>query len=95
MTRSELPDGWTLQRIRDVSGDREAVVLDTDRVVTYLGRPHGPDEVLQPEIVLGFHGLCVVKAVDDDDWYMGGLNSDGTIECWEAYDDLRNALRGL
>ncbi|MFF7251568.1 hypothetical protein ACFZBU_47875 [Embleya sp. NPDC008237] len=95
MTRTGLPDGWTLQRIRDVSGDREAVVLDTERVVTYLGQPYAPDEVLQPEIVLGFHGLCVVKAVDDDDWYMGSLNSDGTVDCWDAYDDLWNALRGL
>src|SRR3954451_1156173 len=50
--------------------------------------------VLQPEILMGFHGLCVVKAVDDDDWYMGTLNSGGTVECWSAYDDLWNALRG-
>jgi hypothetical protein len=33
----------------------------------------GADEVLQPEIILGFHGLCLVKPVHDEDWYMGSL----------------------
>ncbi|MFE6889257.1 hypothetical protein [Streptomyces sp. NPDC057694] len=55
----------------------------------------GDHEILQPEIVLGFHGLCLVKPVHDDDWYMGSLNDDGSIDCWTAYDDLHEALRGL
>lgn len=49
----------------------------------------------RPEIVLGFHGLCLVKPVDDDDWYMGSLYEDGSIDCWTAYGDLYEALRGL
>lgn len=53
------------------------------------------DEVLQPEIVLGFHSLCLVKPVRDDDWYMGSLCKDGSVDCWTAYDDLYEALRGL
>ncbi|WP_405661776.1 hypothetical protein OG379_11500 [Streptomyces sp. NBC_01166] len=90
-TDKRLPAGWTLEEIRRVSGDREATPLDTARRVT------GPmeDEVLHPEIVLGFHGLCVVKAVDDELWHMGSLNDDGSIICWSSYDDLREALRGL
>ncbi|WP_051370461.1 hypothetical protein [Streptomyces sp. 142MFCol3.1] len=92
MAGRQLPAGWTLEEIREVSGDREATPLDTDRVV--LGWP-SQDERLHPEIVLGFHGLCLVKAVNDDDWYMGSLNDDGSVICWSAYGDLYEALRGL
>lgn len=49
----------------------------------------------RPEIVLGFHSLCLVKPADDDDWYMGSLYDDGSIDCWAAYGDLYEALRGL
>ncbi|MET7369466.1 hypothetical protein ABZS61_27115 [Streptomyces sp. NPDC005566] len=87
-----LPAGWTLEEIRDVSGDRGAVPLDTDRVVT--GWPD-QDERLRPEIVLDFHGLCIVKAADDPLWYMGSLTEDGSVICWSIYDDLHEALRGL
>ncbi|MFK8847972.1 hypothetical protein [Streptomyces sp. Ac-502] len=95
MADTQLPTGWSLQRIRDVSGDQEAVVLDRNRAVKWVGRFGTPDEVLHPEIVLGFHSLCLVKPVRDDDWYMGSLHDDGSIDCWAAYDDLYVALRGL
>ncbi|MFF7748064.1 hypothetical protein ACFZCP_02185 [Streptomyces sp. NPDC007971] len=94
MADAQLPAGWTLQRIRDVSGDREAVALDPNRAVKW-GAGAGAHEVLHPEFVLGFHGLCLVKPVHDDDWYMGSLYDDGSIDCWSAYDDLYEALRGL
>ncbi|MET8190085.1 MULTISPECIES: hypothetical protein [unclassified Streptomyces] len=94
MADVRLPPGWTLQQIADVSGDQEAVVLDLNRAVKWVAFD-GVDEVLHPEIVLGFHGLCLVKPVHDDDWYMGSLYEDGSIECWTAYDDLYEALRGL
>ena len=90
----QLPAGWALEEIRSVSGDREAIPLDTNRVVTWLGWP-AQDEKLCPEIVLRFHGLCLVKPVNDDDWYLGSLNDDGSVDCWSAYGDLREALRGL
>ncbi|MEV5733637.1 hypothetical protein [Streptomyces sp. NPDC052292] len=94
MADIRLPCGWTLQQIRDVSGDREAVVLDPDRPVKWVsvGEAH---EMSRPEIVLGFHSLCLVKPVDDDDWYMGSLYDDGSIDCWAACSDLYGALRGL
>ncbi|MFJ6613406.1 hypothetical protein ACIQPT_24355 [Streptomyces sp. NPDC091289] len=95
MADAQLPPGWTLQRIRDVSGDREAVVLDANRTVKWVAGVAGADEAIQPEIVLGFHSLCLVKPVDDDDWYMGSLYDDGSIDCWSAYDDLYEGLRGL
>ncbi|MET7726577.1 hypothetical protein [Streptomyces mirabilis] len=94
MADAQLPLGWTLQRIRDVSGDREAVALDPNRAVQWVADAGAP-EVLYPEIILGFHSLCLVKPVEDDDWYMGSLYDDGSIDCWSAYGDLYEALRGL
>ncbi|MGW3667013.1 hypothetical protein [Streptomyces sp. NPDC005141] len=95
MADAQLPSGWSLQQIRDVSGDQEAVALNRNRAVKWVARPGAPDEVLHPEIVLGFHSLCLVKPVHDDDWYMGRLYDDGSIDCWAAYGDLYEALRGL
>lgn len=42
-----------------------------------------------------FGKLCLVKPANDDDWYMGSLNDDGSAVCWSAYSDLYEALRGL
>ncbi|MGW6209237.1 hypothetical protein ACWF9B_37040 [Streptomyces sp. NPDC055089] len=103
MTRAKLPIGWTLEEIRRVSGDREAVALDADRSVKSVKSVksvvtlgcYAENERLHPEIVLGFHGLCLVKLVNDDDWYMGSLYDDGSVDCWSAYSDLYEALRGL
>lgn len=94
MAGERLPHGWTLTEIRNVSGDQEAVSLDTDRMVTWQGWL-ADDESICPEIVLGFDSLCLVKPVNDDDWYMGSLNDVGSVDCWSAYEDPRQALRGL
>ncbi|WP_327324995.1 hypothetical protein OG735_22640 [Streptomyces sp. NBC_01210] len=94
MTGNRLPHGWTLEAIRNISGDQDAVLLDADRTVTWLGWP-ATDERIRPEIVLGFHSLCLVKPIDDDDWYMGSLNDDGSVGCWSAYTHFQEALRGL
>ncbi|MEU9013433.1 hypothetical protein AB0D12_27465 [Streptomyces sp. NPDC048479] len=94
MAGEQLPTGWTLEEIRNVSRDQDAIPLETDRTVTWQGWP-ADDESVQPDIVLGFHSLCLVKPVSDDEWYMGSLNDDGSIDCWSAYGDLRQALRGL
>ncbi|MFI8005507.1 hypothetical protein [Streptomyces sp. NPDC086010] len=94
MADPRLPPGWTLQRIREVSGDREAVALDPNRAAQWAGGSSAPEKLL-PELVLGFHGLCLVKPLENDDWYMGSLYDDGSIDCWSAYDDLYEALRGL
>ncbi|XIG80422.1 hypothetical protein C1N81_44460 [Streptomyces sp. SGAir0957] len=80
--------------MRAVSGDREAIPLRTDRKIVYLNPP-GEDEPVDAEIVLGFHGLCLVKRVDDDDWFMGSHNDDGSVDLWCAYGNLYEALRGL
>lgn len=94
MTDARIPRGWPLQQIRDVSGDREAVALDPERSVKWVGLAESCD-LPHPEIVLAFHSLCLVKPADDDDWYVGSLYDDGSIDCWTAYGDLYEALRGL
>jgi hypothetical protein len=95
MTRAQLPAGWTLDAIRHVSGDKEAKALAADRSVKWVADGPGEHERLYPEIVLGFQGLCLVKPINDDDWYMGSLNDNGSVDCWSAYGDLHEALRGL
>ncbi|MFE2539358.1 hypothetical protein [Actinacidiphila glaucinigra] len=95
MADAQLPPGWTLPQIRDVSGEQEAGALGTDRAVKWVASD-GADEVVHPEIILGeFSGLALVKPVQVDDWYMGDLHDDGSIDCWAIYDDLERALRGL
>jgi hypothetical protein len=94
VTDAQLPSGWNLQQIRDVSGDQQGVALTPNRTVKWVAFDRA-DEMLQPEIVLGFHGLCLVKPVQDDDWYMGSLYEDGSIDCWTAYAELYEALRCL
>ncbi|MEV8529781.1 hypothetical protein AB0451_37715 [Streptomyces sp. NPDC052000] len=95
MENRQLPEGWTLQQVRDVSGDERAEVLSPDRSVVYCGVVSAADEALYPTLVLGFGVLCIVKVANDNDWYMGSLNDDGSVICWSIYDDLHEALRGL
>ncbi|MFI9393008.1 hypothetical protein ACIG53_19200 [Streptomyces bauhiniae] len=55
----------------------------------------GTPRTLRPELVPGFHSLCILKPLHDDDWYMGSLYDDGSVDCWAIYGDLHEALRGL
>ncbi|MFI9227349.1 hypothetical protein [Streptomyces rimosus] len=45
--------------------------------------------------MLSFHGLCLVQIAHDPDWCMGGLNDDGSVDCWSVCDDFSEAWRGL
>ncbi|MFF7703720.1 hypothetical protein [Streptomyces lydicus] len=65
MRGARLPAGWTLEAIRNVSGDQEATALDTERSVEWVAGP-GCRARIHPEIVLGFRGLCLVKPVNDE-----------------------------
>lgn len=95
---SPLPSGWTVERLRTVSGDDTAIPLEPTMTVTAepFGQLAGAGTLtLQPEIVIACHQLCVVRCIDDDDWYMGTIYDDGSIHCWGIYPDLEEALRGL
>ncbi|KQV14585.1 hypothetical protein ASE03_29715 [Kitasatospora sp. Root187] len=89
-----LPDGWTIERVRSVSGDAEAVPLSLERLVVLEEHGRADYTPLRPDVILSFHGLCLVQA--DDDWFMGDLGTDGSIICWSSYGtDLGEAIQGL
>ncbi|MFB6535818.1 hypothetical protein ACFCY8_26725 [Streptomyces noursei] len=91
---ADLPDGWTIERVRSVSGDAEAVLLSLERLVVVEQYGLADYDVLQPDVILSFHDLCLAYA--DDDWFMGQLDADGSVICWASYGpDLAEAIRGL
>lgn len=51
---------------------------------------------MRPAAVLAFGVLCLVKEEHTNEWYMGHLESDGSVLCWAGYgDDLLEAIHGL
>ncbi|MEV6583650.1 hypothetical protein AB0M92_36530 [Streptomyces sp. NPDC051582] len=91
---SALPAGWTIERVRAGSGDPSAIPLSVDRLVVLEVAGQGGYEPLQPDAILAFHELCLVR--DDGEWYMGQLGADGSVMCWASYgSDLAEAIRGL
>ncbi|MFI1198870.1 hypothetical protein ACH4VR_05280 [Streptomyces sp. NPDC020883] len=91
---AELPDGWTIERVRSASGDAEADLLSLERLVVVEEHGSTDYDVLQPDVILSFHDLCLARA--GDEWFMGQLGTDGSVICWAAYgSDLAEAIRGL
>ncbi|MFD5421779.1 hypothetical protein ACFWJT_27560 [Streptomyces sp. NPDC127069] len=91
---SELPAGWTMERVRALSGDPSAVSLSFDRLVVLEVAGQGDYEPLRPDVILAFHDLCLVR--DDGEWFMGQLDDDGSVICWASYgSDVAEAIRGL
>jgi hypothetical protein len=54
-------------------------------------------EEMEPECIISFSGLCLVRVKGDDGWYMGELDKqDGFIVCWGSYGpDLERAIGSL
>ncbi|RSN62428.1 MULTISPECIES: hypothetical protein [Actinomadura] len=94
-----LPTGWTLERVRAVSGCARAAVLTAEAAAALDvrevdGRAEAPVAPHTIDLVLTFDGLCLVRA--EGEWLMGGVDDDGSVLCWASYgDDLYEALRGL
>ncbi|WP_051838574.1 hypothetical protein [Streptomyces sp. NRRL WC-3742] len=89
-----LPDGWTIERVRLASGDDEAELLAPDRHVTVTWYGRSAPEVLHPDVILSFTGICLAHAAGE--WFMGELQPDGSLVCWSSYGtDLAEAIRGL
>jgi hypothetical protein len=98
MTSSEkLPGDWDLERIRTVSGWPDARLLDPGEHFVVLDLPGASDyEEMNPEVIINFTDLCLLRESGDEDWYMGHLGKDGSIVCWASYgNDLGEALRAL
>ncbi|WP_328959859.1 hypothetical protein [Streptomyces virginiae] len=91
---SGLPAGWTIERVRALSGDRTAAPLSFDHLVVVEVAGQGDYEPLRPDVMLAFHELCLVR--DDGEWFMGQLDDDGSVICWASYgSDLAEAIRSL
>ncbi|MFG2668332.1 hypothetical protein ACGFY6_29365 [Streptomyces sp. NPDC048387] len=89
---SELPAGWTIERVRALSGDASAASLSFDRLVIVEMAGKGDYEPLRPDVILAFHELCLVR--DDGEWFMGQLDDDGSVICWASYGSaLAEAIR--
>jgi hypothetical protein len=96
---SSLPAGWTIERVRTVSGDDSAAVSPTERLVlveewSEHQSAHAPVPADLVGTIIQFRGLCLVNI--EGEWYMGTLQPDGSIACWGSYgSDLQEALRSL
>ncbi|WP_369148998.1 hypothetical protein [Streptomyces sp. R44] len=91
---SGLSAGWTIERVRALSGDPSAAPLSFDRLVVVETARQGDYEPLRPDVILAFHELCLVR--DDGEWFMGQLDDDGSVICWASYgSDLAAAIRSL
>ncbi|MFJ3965685.1 hypothetical protein [Streptomyces sp. NPDC090036] len=91
---AHLPAGWTIEQIRSLSHDRTANPLSTGRLVVVETADRHAYVELRPEVILGFHDLCLV--LDDGEWLMGRLDTDGSVVCWASYGpDLAEAIRSL
>ncbi|GGV42238.1 hypothetical protein GCM10010182_78670 [Actinomadura cremea] len=94
-----LPPGWTIERVREVSGCARAAVLAAEDVAALdvrevEGRADVPVGTGTIELVMTFDELCLVNV--QGEWLMGSVNEDGSMLCWASYgDDLHEALRGL
>ncbi|MGW4996591.1 hypothetical protein ACWEP8_02905 [Streptomyces hydrogenans] len=91
-----LPDGWTIERVRRASEDPEAAVLTLDRLVVVEDRDGRDYESLRPDTILGLPTFNMALVRVGDDWYMGQLETDGSVLCWAIYGtDLGLVIRGL
>ncbi|MEU9080381.1 hypothetical protein ACFYUY_26455 [Kitasatospora sp. NPDC004745] len=91
---TDLPHGWTIERVRSASGDAAAELLPLERLVVLEEHGAADYEVLAPDVILSFHGLCLARAAGE--WFMGELDGDGSLVCWSSYGpDLGEAVRAL
>lgn len=92
--KKDLPEGWTIERVRSASADPEAVLLSLERLVVVEDHRLGDYTVLHADVIISFTGICLVRA--GDDWFMGDVDTDGSVICWASYGpDLGEAIRGL
>lgn len=75
----ELPEGWTIERVREVAQGSAELVVDSeigatvDRFVPTDDRKLVRDgtEHLTPTCIVDFSGLFLVRDASDGEWYMG------------------------
>jgi hypothetical protein len=85
---------WPPSRLAERSGCAAVVYLSTNRPVYFAGE--GTEEPLTPRTIISFNGLCLVETVDKlGSWWMGNLDTDGTIRTWGIYGPLEDAIDSL
>jgi hypothetical protein len=86
--------------VREVSQSPDAELWPVTTPVVVETYPDGADqpavrERVEPEVVIRFDYLVLVRAAGDPDWYMGQVH-DGEVVCWGGYGpDLEAAIRAL
>ncbi|MET8878185.1 hypothetical protein [Nocardia sp. NPDC004604] len=97
MNKGTLPDGWTIDEVRQRAQDSTVELLDPSTPV-FL-HPTEPDQAvsLEVDLIIGFTGLCLARCMEDGEWYMGHRGQPGDpIFCWSSYGaDLGTAIDGL
>jgi hypothetical protein len=95
---ANLPNGWTIERVRDVSRDRKANFLNEwPPIDLELHPPQGGTTLKQvtPHAVLLVSGFYLAQEdQSEDDWMVGTL-SNGRVLCWGYAGTLAEALAGL
>jgi hypothetical protein len=85
-----VPEEWDIVRIRSESGDQNAHFVDGQMRAAIFDKP------LRVKRALDVGGHFLIETEDEpDNWYMGEMAKDGTIECWGQYGTLANAIHGL
>ncbi|MFE5581650.1 DUF4419 domain-containing protein [Kitasatospora sp. NPDC056531] len=73
LAAAQLPEGWTIERVREVTGVEVARLISTDRELFVESRdgltPRG-----RPAAVVNFAGDCLFRPVGDENWYRGFLD---------------------
>ncbi len=89
-----LPEGWTLERIKDMGIAAPAIVTRPVNVLEDLA--DGLVE-LDPMVILDLGGgYCLALIDDSDGWHMGQWTAADTIVCWGSYGpDLEYAINAL
>ncbi|WP_159080599.1 hypothetical protein [Nocardia suismassiliense] len=97
MEKSILPDGWTIQEVRQRAQDDTVEVLDPCTPVFHAPREPDQSAPLDVDVIIGFTGLCLAHLVANGEWYMGHRVEPGEpIYCWSSYGaDLGAAIDGL
>ncbi len=91
-----LPEGWTLERVREEAQAEDAELVAIDRPVFLMAEGAGDRECIDPVVILHVGGLyLVLPRGKNDDWLMGSDDDGGAVLCWAYYGSLGDALRAL
>jgi hypothetical protein len=100
LVEDRLPEGWTLDRVRDVAQSPGAELWPATVPVVVETYPPGNNvdaerEAIVPDVIIRFEDLALVRPVGEDDWYMGQFDGDQLV-CWGSYGpDLERAILAL